>query len=146
MLIFCTKILHIIYYSTYIQKLQLYLHDGLQARWFIFNIINKTKGHRLVSFCFGSSSWTRTTSVCGARHSSLAINRLAVCRPRHNPPRSLFPPPAAFAARFPASAWRLAGSLVHFQYNKQNKKTPFGVLLFWLLKPNSNQRPLRSKI
>ena len=69
------------------------------------------------------------------RHSSSAINLLDACRLRHNPPRSLYRPPDAVAARFPASAKRLAGSLVRTQFKKARKKTTLlgGLFAWWFI-------------
>ena len=88
----------------------------------------------------------RTTSGCGARYLSSVINHLDIYRPRHNPPRSLYLPPAAVAARFPlinaayAAVFRfnqLVRALVHSKTKKTSNQMSF---LFWLLKLDSNQR------
>ena len=47
------------------------------------------------------ASELKPVSVYGTRPLASAINRLAICRPWHNPPRSLLLPPAAVTARFP---------------------------------------------
>ena len=58
---------------------------------------------------------------------------------RHTPPRSIYPPPAAVAARFPASA---SGSQARWlPLFIINKKVHSVVYLIWLLQLDSNQRP-----
>ena len=67
----------------------------------------KAKTSRFLStlrFLFGSSSWTRTTSVCNINSISPPKMTAHFIVLRHSSPRSLNPPPAAVAARFPASA------------------------------------------
>jgi len=54
---------------------------------------------------------------------------------RHNPPRSLHLSLAAVATRFPASAWRLAGSLVQ-NTKKTTQKRCTNVHPFALEEPN----------
>ena len=80
---------------------------------------------------FGSSSWARTTSVCGARH--FVNHPWRNCRPRHNSAPSLHLPPAALRLD---SLWltphmRLFSDLMRwFVYNlkSKTKKTPFWCL------------------
>ena len=108
----------------------------LSCLTFEFYFRNKTKAHRLVCFCFGASSRTRTYDNDGQKHSRLTRSSLrdTPCFFLSKPRLSL--PPAA--ARLRAVNSRLVcrkQAIVDLNSYLRNKtkSTPIGVLLFWVV-------------